>query len=326
MFSAHKTKNRQNQNDGINQFTNLEYFDLNNSFHRALLKDVMNIYYPGQYEKNNEKIEKIFSMLEKGLRDKLQASFVEEQLSWEKFWQILIMYVKFLAVFIIVMALTYYGVQTIAVWRFCHEKQADHSGKWSNRFKSVLSGIVSFVLFCPAYVIAYSIRTELNTDTFLFMTLLCVISNGLLMVYSNKFFAFLVGESRKGYVETAIVKNLNCSYSPHTMDGIPYSSIFKLHKKFKGHVFSVIFKNAEYQYFSTIKEQASFLITGMVITEMALNIHGHLSYEMLRQILYKNYDIVIVILLGIFYTVKMTEIFSDYVVYRESKKYDNKRI
>jgi len=60
------------------------------------------------------------------------------------------------------------------------------------------------VLFSPAYVIAYAIRTEFNTDTIIFMALLGVVSNGLLVTYANKFYAFLVAESRKGYVETGL--------------------------------------------------------------------------------------------------------------------------
>ena len=155
------------------------------------------------------------------------------------------------------------------------------------------------------------------------MVLLGIVSNGLLIMYTNKFYAFLVAESRKGYVETAIVKNLKNSYQTHTSDGISNNEIFRLVKRFDGHVFGHIFKNARFQYLSTIKEQASFLITGLIIIEMALNIHGHLNYEMLRQILYKNYDIVIVIVLGIFYTVKLTEIMTDYIKHKESLKYEN---
>ena len=56
---------------------------------------------------------------------------------------------------------------------------------------------------------------------------------------------------------------------------------------------------------------------------MALNIHGHLTYELLRQLLYKNYPIVIAIMLCIFLTVKLTELFTDILLHREAKKYEN---
>ncbi len=79
--------------------------------------------------------------------------------------------------------------------------------------KALLKGMAYAVLFAPAYVIAYSIKSSIDTDSFIFMIILGVISNGLLVNYANKFFTFLVAESRKGYVETAIVKNLSDSYA-----------------------------------------------------------------------------------------------------------------
>jgi len=307
----------------------LSFVDFSSSFHRALLKDVVNIYYPGQYEKNNNIVELIFSKKESDLNKKLNRAFTQETLSVKKIGTLLIMYLKFFIVYVIVMILTYYGVQTIAAWRFCRKKQIKlgQSRKISRIFSMVFSKIAKtvlyFILFSPAYVIAYSIRTEFNTDTIFFMAILAVISNGLLVTYQNKFYAFLVSESKKGYVETAIVKNLNNSYEFNTTEGIYISSLLKPVKKFKGHVFDHIFSNAKHQYLTTIKEQAAFLITGLIIIEMALNIHGHLSYEMLRQLLYKNYDIVIAIILGIFYTVKATEIFVDFLVYKAEKRLEN---
>jgi hypothetical protein len=290
----------------------------------------MNFLYPGQYYKNGAIVSSLADAQEKAFHDKLQNSSVKEHLSGEKWFQISGMYVKFILVYVIVMLLTYYGVQTLGVWRFCRKK--NHATLTQRSFIQVLLkwikkaglGIASFVFFCPAYVIAYSLRTELNTDTIFFLILLCVISNGLLMVYSNKFYAFLVAESRKGYVETAQAKNLKNSYAHNSLDGISYKALLRPFKRFEGHVFGHIFHNARRQYLSTIKEQASFLITGMIITEMALNLHGFLSYELLRQMLYGNADIVIVMVLGIFYLVKATEIFTDYLVFKEEKKYSNR--
>ena len=306
------------------------FADLSNPFQKALFSDVMNIFYPGQYDKNSAITSSLADAQEKAFHDKLQNSSVKEYLSGEKWLEISGMYVKFVIVYVIVMLLTYYGVQTLGVWRFCRKK--NRAVNTHRSFSSVLLqwpkkaglGIVSFVFFCPAYVIAYSLRTELNTDTVFFMILLCVISNGLLMVYSNKFYAFLVAESRKGYVETAQAKNLRNSYAQNTIDGISYKALLKPFKRFEGHVFDHIFCNARWQYLSTIKEQACFLITGMIITEMALNLHGYLSYELLRQMLYGNVDIVIVMVLGIFYLVKATEIFTDFLVFKEEKKYSNR--
>jgi len=306
--------------------TDITFIDFSDPFQRALLKDALNIYYPGQYDKNDSLARAIISLKEQQFSDKLQKSHLTQALTPVKWIELIIAYAKFLIVYVIVMFLTYYGVQTIAVARFVLKKSAAQrvSSNLVGTFFTKACGLFfTFILFCPAYVIAYSIRTELNTDTIFFMILLATVSNGLLITYANKFFAFLTAESRKGYVETAIVKNLIENY--RTSDpGIPWKSILSLRKRYPGHVFDHIYRNARFQYVSTLKEQASFLISGLVIIEMALNIHGHLSYEMLRQMLYKNYDIVIIIVLGIFYTVKMTEIFTDLLLYRESRKYENR--
>ena len=326
------TNNHSNLGEAARQkaLPDASFADLSNPFQRALFSDVMNIFYPGQYDKNSAIASTLTDAQEKSFHAKLQNSNVKEHLTGEKWLQISGMYIKFIIVYVIVMLLTYYGVQTLGVWRFCRKKsrtalkQRSFTNVLFNWIKKAGLVIASFVFFCPAYVIAYSLRTELNTDTIFFMILLCVISNGLLMVYSNKFYAFLVAESRKGYVETARAKNLNNSYAQDTIDGISYKARLKPFKRFEGHVFDHIFCNARLQYLSTIKEQASFLITGMIITEMALNLHGYLSYELLRQMLYGNADIVIVMVLGIFYLVKATEIFTDYLVFKEEKKYSNR--
>jgi hypothetical protein len=179
------------------------------------------------------------------------------------------------------------------------------------------------VLFSPAYVISYALKTEINTDTIFFLVLLAALSNGLLVTYAHKFYTFLVAESRKGYVDTATVKNLHTGYGLNVPGGISRRAVFRVRKRFAGHVLEHIFRNARSQYLLTLKEQASFLITGLVIIEMALNIHGYLNYELLRQILYKNYDIVMAIMLIIFITVKLTEIAADVLAHREAKKYAN---
>jgi hypothetical protein len=318
------------KNAGMGRFGDLSFVDFNDPFQRALLKDVINLYYPGRYDSNDSLFGAIVRYQQRAFSDNLQDSHVKEHLSAAKFGELLGMYAKFLLIYLLVMALTYYGVQTLAVWRFAYEKRVAQTAAPTAAQKA-LRPLIAFggalgtvLLFCPAYVIAYSIRTEFNTDTVVFMVLLGVISNGVLVTYANKFHAFLVAESRRGYVETAIVKNCNGAYSLRAADGIPASAIFRPIKRFKGHVFDHIFRNARYQYLSTIKEQASFLITGLIIIEMALNIHGHLCYEMLRQLLYRNYSIVVLIILGIFYTVKLTEIGADYLIYRETLKYENR--
>lgn len=333
----------------IQPYLELDFIDFDNSFDRALLIDALYIFEPEQRSSHESLIRAIDTYRKTNLIEGLEEAHLKEQLTSEKWQQLLLMYVKFILIYCFVMILTYYGVQTFGTMRFVR-KQQNHPSHLLRFFqqlfripqyrrfrgylkyylhmflhlmKAIVIALVYLVLFSPAYVIAYSLKTQINTDTVLFMIILAVISNGLLITYTNKFYTFLVTESRRGYVQTAIVKNLNNSYVYNKQTGISNLSIFGLRKQFPNHVLQHIFINARYQYLQTIKEQASFLISGLIIIEMALNIHGHFTYELLKQILYKNYDIVIVIVLGIFYIVKFTEIFADWLSNKEALKYEN---
>ena len=299
------------------------FYEPNTQFARTLLEETLNCYYPGEANQNKALATAITIKKQSDTRNALERSTQSAAFSWNSMIRLIPMYGKFLLVYCIVFMLTWYGLHTIAVWRFCRLKAKKTSRVAITLIKNSSIGILSFVLFCPAYVIAYSMRTELNTDTTIFLILLCTISNGLLMVYANKFYSFLIGESRKGYVDTATVKNLNTLYD-HSMQGISWRAIVSIQKKFPGHAFDQIYRNAAVQFLSTIKELSSFLITGLIITEMALNIHGHLSYELMRQMLYKNYPQAIAIVFALFITVKATEVLADILIHRTSLRYQNK--
>lgn len=321
-----------NAENPLEGYGDLSFVDFDRAFERELLVDVLGIYYPENQARHAEAVEAARRWESRRFTESLRRSHVEETLTTDKLAELAVMYLKFLLVFAVVMGLTYYGVQTLGIWWFVRRKSRGEAPRRSGvlcRARRVAAGALSavayLVLFSPAYVVAYSIRTEFSTDTLPFMILLGVVSNGLLVTYANKFYTFLTAESRKGYVETAMAKNLRCSYDRHAPDGIALGAILRPRKRFDGHVFEHIFRNARFQYLSTAKEQASFLITGLIIIEMALNIHGHLSYEMLRQMLYRNYGIVIAIILGIFYAVKLTEIVTDWIVHREGLRYANTR-
>jgi hypothetical protein len=157
------------------------------------------------------------------------------------------------------------------------------------------------------------------------MILLGSFSNGLLITYTQKFFAFLVTESRKGYLQTAVVKNLSQDYNQQSSRGIiSLNSILRWNKIFPGHVFGHIYSNARYQYLSTLKEQAAFLITGLIIIEMALNIQNHLCYDLLQNILYQDYTSVLIASFGIFLIIKGTEVLTDVIYFKETAKYENR--
>lgn len=327
----------------------LDFLDYDDPLHKALLKETLNILEPGREAAHEALIREIeqFRAAQLAALSRQQRNL--QGLSFGKFEQLSGMYAGFILVYLVVMLLTYYGVQTLAVLRFIRLQQnresylAELAAFLQRRFrqnpgkpqlsdlrraaallgKALLKGLLYLVLFSPAYVIAYSFKTRFDTDSTFFMVLLGVVSNGLLITYAQKFYTFLVSESRKGYVQTAIVKNLDRRYNLNASGGVSLGRVLNFRKRFPGHVFQHIFINARYQYLGTIKEQASFLITGLVIIEMALNIQGHLCYELMQNILYRQYDIVLTIILGIFLVVKGTEIASDYWQFLEARRYDN---
>ncbi len=338
-FAAYSSKSGSNKAAtlDIQNFLELDYIDYTNPYHKTLLGEVLNIFYPEDILQNKAVAQKLFDYKDNELLNSVQTKHLSQTMSWVKFRQLTWMYIKFLIIYISVLLFTYYGVQTMGVWRFiknrqavCDTTQIQKAGEGVTISRYIISFfgsagkfLGSLILFSPAYVIAYSLRTDFNTDMMLFIIILGVVSNGLLINYANKFYSFLKTESRKGYVETALAKGLQSSYTYGSKGTISWGDILQPVKSFKGHVLGHIFANARLQYLSTVKEQAVFLITGLVIIEMALNIHGYISYEMLQQLLYGNWDIVIIILFFLFNTVKFTELITDYLVHKTFTRFNN---
>ena len=331
----------------VEPFRQLDFIDIGDPLERALLKETLDVFHPGRKEANDSLVAAIREFRQEQFSDPRFKSGAEEPgLSALKLANLGGMYVRFIIVYIFVMMLSYRAAQSLAIHRFVTMKQnrtsyfveavnriADSVGtRRSAAFHArtallvalgCLKGVLTMILFAPAYVVAYSIRSGFDTDSYPFMIVLGVVSNGLLVYSSNRFFTFLVTESRKGYVQTAIVKNLNASYAWGTPDGLPYRAIFQPRRLLPSHVFRHIYLNARYQYLPSLKEHASFLITGLIIIEMALNIQGHLGYELMQNILYDRYDVVVAIILGIFFIVKGSELAIDTWFHRESRKYEN---
>ncbi len=345
---SESTEKTYKYDDQIQEYLQLQFLDLNSPEDRILLEETLNFYDPRNMVQHND----LMADLERYLNDRMTTSVrtheLSDGISGKRLMTILGMLFKFAIVYILVLLLTYYGVETFAVYRFIRAQnpvsfitsltmagqRMMNARNWPNRFnhlwkllvkfgRGILRALIMLTLFAPAYVIAYSFKTSFDTDSLLLMIILGVISNGLLITYTQKYYTFLVSESRKGYVQTAIVKNLKHEYHFRKKDGIPLSSIFRLKKIFPGHVFGHIYQNVRVQYLNTLKEQASFLISGLIIIEMALNIQGHLCYELMQNILYKNFSIVLIIIFGIFLIVKLTEIFIDHLVSMQKRRIDN---
>ncbi len=323
------------------QLLNRLQLDPNDAFQAALFND-MCATFVGPDSTRFLDYWKQYLQLRKTEARRLSTQYRQKIAGRLPFRTLLAMFVNFIMIYLLVIALTYYGVQTLGTYLFLKYKQhqpADvlrlltalrrallHSNQknwllfWQNLILMFLKIFIYFVLFAPAYVIAYSVKSDFNTESTVFMIFLGVVSNGVLIIYANKFFHLLLSESRKGYVQTAFVKNLKNEFTVGKRQGISWAQLFALRKSFKGHLLQHIFMNARFQYLTTFKEQAAFIITGLMIIEMALNIHGHLSYELLQQLLYRNYDLAILIVWGIFLLVKATEWITDIYLMRIKKR------
>ena len=335
-------------NLAIQKYLRLEGVDFGDPVDRAIFRESLRVFYPGQGVRNDSLLQAIEDLRQREFTDpRLKSGSNLQGLTWGLVKRLAGMYFQFVVVYAVVLTLIYLGALRIGVFRFVKMKQHRESyleqafssfsairrgGKewrtWRGGAavarplaKAAVKGLMLVVLFSPAYVIAYSVKTTFDTSSLPFMALLGMVSNGVLVYAANKFFTFLVAESHKGYVQTALVKNLSASYDWDAADGIPMRSLVRMRGAFRSHVFSHIFLNARFQFIPALKEHASFLVTGLMIIEMALNIQGHLCYELLQQILYGQYDIACAIIFSIFFTIKMTEIILDVWYDREKSRY-----
>ena len=347
VVETRRTEERQNET-GIQNYLNLQSVDLGDPVDRTLFRESLGVFYPGQSGRNDSLLVSIDDLRQRQFADPLYKSGNPlVGLTSEMIGRILGMYVQFLGVYLVVLVVIYFFAERIGVYRFVKMRQHRESylsqlvegvkrfrnptgrlNRWVvgrtavlALLKAVGKGVLLALLFSPAYVIAYAMKTSIDTSSVLFMVLLGVISNGVLIHTANRFYTLLVAESHKGYVQTAIVKSLSSSYEWDTPDGIPRRSLLNVSQRFQSHVFRHIFLNARFQFIPALKEHASFLVTGLIIIEMALNIQGHLCYELLQQILYRQYDVACFIVFSIFFTVKATEMAIDIWHEREKRRY-----
>jgi hypothetical protein len=326
----------------IDRLLAIDSVDLASPLDRALLHDALGLFTP-------RGVRDIDSLMH-AVEDARLARFTDPTrktgggravLTLETGMAILPMYALFLVVFVTVVVITYFAARALAVWKFIAWKQGRSS--YCRRYlaaiesrgisgaisrvdllvKALLKGAASLILFAPAYVIAYSFRTSLDTESILFLIPLAVVSNGVLINYANHLYVLLVAESRKGYVLTAAVKGLDASYAWDAPGSLRRASLVFPVRGAQGHVFRDIYRNARLQFIPSMKEHAAFVVTGIVIIEMALNIKGHLCYALLQHLLYREFDLAIVIVFAIFLTVKLTEAFVDLWQALETRKYDN---
>ncbi len=342
IMRRNESASRPHPDPRIERYLAIDSVDLANPLDRALFRDALGVFRaPGAGD-----IDSLMHVIE----DTRLARFTDPSrktgggraaLTWETGMAIVPMYMVFLLVYCTVMLFTFLAARALSVWKFIAWKQGRTSSlrrylasleskglaaaisRADLLVISVVKGFASLVLFSPAYVIAYSFRTSLDTESILFLIPLAVISNGILINEANHLYTLLVAESRKGYIQTAIVKGRSSSYEWDVPGGIRRTMLLFPVRGARGHVFRDIYRNARLQFIPSMKEHAAFVVTGIVIIEMALNIKGHLCYALLQHMLFREFDIAIAIVFAIFLTVKLTEACVDLWHALETAKYDN---
>ncbi len=331
----------------VKEWLALPYMDMENDADRELALEMLDYYAPENHREHIAFIDELGRYSRRQRQNLARGLAAGEGLGGGVIKKITGMYIRFIILFLIAFMFSYYGSVTLGTYLFIRENQENSgwrraaldalrriyaSGKqvfrekqaWRdffvNSLKTAGAGMLYLIFFSPAYVIAYTFKSRFDTDMFFFVVVLGVISNGMLITYTEKFYTFLQQEKNKGYVALAGVKGLWDNFRFGFSDGIAFKYILRWRKRFPGHIMDVIYENARYQFFRALKEMAAYLISSLIITEMALNVQGHLSYGMLQYLYYGDYAPVALIVLGLFWLVKLTEIVIDMLALREDRR------
>ncbi|MGA9121358.1 MAG: hypothetical protein WB699_18465 [Bacteroidota bacterium] len=325
----------------VRPYLSMDSVDFANPYHRELFRETVEAFYPSRNDLGDSLLASIDAYRTEKFTNVAFKSGGARSMSAGDVWRIAWMYLQFVVVFVCSLLLTAFGGRAIAVCRFVIRKQgagsaglrilrrligADpkHPVRWVLALLASLGAVVAaFVFFSPAYVVAYALKGRMETNSEVFLLLLAVLTNGALINYADRYLLLLSAASKEGFVDTAIAKNLSTVWSWNTPQGIPWRSLLRPQHATPVHVFRHIALQAEFHHRTALKEHAAFLITGLIIIEMALNIQGQLGYELLQNILYGRYDIVATILFGMFLLIKATAFIIDLRADHDQKKYAN---
>ncbi len=344
-FSINKTDVTEKYKDVISLF-NQSGLDINSNYDREIFKDATTNFFNHEKKQSTQLINKLNEFVDRQFTEKeLKTGSEKEYLSGEIVVSLLWKFFKFIFVFSIVEALILFLAERFAILKFYLEKR--NGNRFINQIKeyfenrklrfvkgkinfkrltylsflALVKFLAYFVFFSPVYVIAYILKYNSENITFVWIILFGVFTNGVLISGINKFYNLLIAESKKGYVETARVKGLQMFAEEETKSFV--SSLLKIKLNFGETILSQIYESAHLQFVSSFKEISRFVITGLIIIGMALNVQTGLFYEMLRSFLYSEYDILLFILFLIFTAVKITDIIFEIYSHKLNGKYEN---
>ena len=335
------TQATRERDSAVQPYLSVDSVDFSNAYHRELFRESAEAFFPTRQGFGDSLLAALDAYQMERFTRLEYKSGVSRTITTYDLLRLGNMFAQFILVFLLALALTALGGRGLAVYRFIVAKQGGGTTGWkilrmllhpqSRRplqfvlalamaFGLVIAG---FVVYSPAYVVAYALKGRMDLNSLLFLLLLTVLTNGALVNYAGRYALLLSAAGKEGFVDTAVAKNLSTEWNWSVRGGIPLRAIFFPRRSATGHVFHHIALHAEFHHRSSLKEHAAFLITGLIIIEMALNIQGHLGYELLQNILYRRYDIVATILFDMFLLVKVTALVIDVRSDREERKYAN---
>ena len=122
LFQKDTTKENYKDIDLIRSFTELDFLDLSNPEDRLLLREALDIYEPQKSSFHDSLLAEIEQYLINQMRSTAGSRENFQGLDTKKLMTILGMLGKFSAVYLLVLLITYYSVETFAVYRFFRDR------------------------------------------------------------------------------------------------------------------------------------------------------------------------------------------------------------
>ena len=326
----------------ISPYLSIDSLDFTRPMHREMFREAVLEFYPSDPGRGDSLLSAIESYQLDQLTKREHKAGASIVMTMDDVRRLLFMFMKFVVLFLATFVLTTLGGRTIAVYRYVLIRQRRDAPfsrlvarliGFPERFKggryvkslliAMAGGVAMFLAFSPAYVVAYAMKGRLEAGSILVLIPLAAMTNGVMMQYAARYLEQLVAAGQSGFVETALAKNLAHDWNWNTPSGLPRGILWKPLSTARGHVFHHIYLQAWYQNLPSLKEHASVLLTALIITEMAVNVQGHLGYLLLQNVLYRRYDMMATIMFLMFLTVKGIEVVTDLRVDRLHRRYAN---
>jgi hypothetical protein len=321
----------------------MDSVDFNRPMHREMFREAMRSFYPESPDRPDSLLDAIASYQRDQVTKRENKSGGAAGITMSDLTELAGMFVMFVAVFGACLLLTVLGGRTLAIYRYVLLRQGNSApfarivaalGGNKDRLprgRALLKNIgqiavtsaLTAMAFSPAYVVAYAMKGRIDPGSIIILIPLAALTNGVMLQYAARFLEQLVAAGKSGFIETAAAKGLDTDWSWNVPGGVPRTILWRPLTTGTGHVFHHLYLQAWYQHLSALKEHASVLLSAIIITEMAVNIQGHMGYALLQNIYYRRYDLMAAIMFLMFLIVKFVELAADFRAERISRRYSN---